>query len=75
MPKMCPFPRDLGGLSRSHADDGYGLGMRCEGGEVVRIGGQYSASRFGMRHDQRVDRGAAPSTSPQQGSTSRERLR
>jgi hypothetical protein len=42
--------------------------------EVVRIGGQDSASRFGMRHDQRVDSGVAPSASPEQGGPSGQRL-
>jgi len=37
--------------------------MSCQGLEIVRIGGQDSASLFGMRDDQRVDSGTAPSAS------------
>jgi len=49
--------------------------MRCEGLEIVRIGGEDSATGFSMRHHERVDRRTASGASPEQGSTSGERLR
>ena len=48
--------------------------MSCQRLEVARIGGQDGATRFGMRHDERIDRGTASSASPEQRGTSGERL-
>jgi hypothetical protein len=59
---------------RSHANDVHGFGMSGQGLEVVRIRSQDGAGRFRMRHNERVDGGTASSTSPEQCSTSGERL-
>jgi len=48
--------------------------MSGKGLEIVRVRCQDSAGRFCMRHDERVDRGTAPSTPPEQCSTSGEHL-
>jgi hypothetical protein len=52
----------------------YGFGVGCQRFEVAWIRGQDRATRFGMRDDERVDRGTMPSASPQQRRASGERF-
>ena len=61
-------------LGSSHADDVHRFGMSRQGFEVMRVCGQHRASRFGMRNDERVDRGTASSAPPEQGRASGQRL-
>jgi len=73
--RVCFEPLLGGGAAEYlHADHVYRAGMTRQRLEVLRIGGQDSAARFGVRHDESVDSGPAPSASPEQCSASSERL-
>jgi hypothetical protein len=59
---------------RSNADDGDVIGVRCQGDEILGIGGEHRASGFRQCNDERIHRRAATSESTQGCASTRHRF-